>query len=144
MIISYQVIEHVASVKHYLENIKRLLKPDGLFIITTPCRTYRLAPHQKPWNRFHLREYDLRSLKEDMERVFPNTCYYSSISENEEVLTIEKERCRPARSDYDKKEFHFVFKRANYVNYYSTKDFFLDQQNIDYGLDLIVSNKKLN
>ena len=140
VIVSFQVVEHVADVKRYLENIKRVLKPGGVFIITTPNRTYRLTPSQEPWNEFHLREYDLRSLKKEFDTVFPETCNYYAVSANEEVLAIEKGRCLPDRSDYDENKLYYVFKRANFTDYYSTKDFYLSQDSIDDGLDLLVSN----
>lgn len=142
MIVSFQVIEHVADVEKYLKNIKRLLKPEGIFIITTPSRTYRLKPNQKPWNEFHLREYDISSLKSDIIRVFPNSRLYA-VKACEEIVSIEKERCRPARADYDETEFHYIFERANYKDYYSTKDFYLSKDCIDDGLDLLVSNYDL-
>ena len=142
VILSFQVIEHVDSVENYLLNIKRLLKPDGMFIITTPNRNYRLTANQKPWNSYHLREYDYEMLFNEVNNVFSFPNIYS-VTAIDEVVNIEKERCRNARSDFNESEFHYVFKRANYKEYYSTKDFFLTQKDMDNGLDLLASNKKL-
>lgn len=143
MVISFQVMEHVKDVNNYLGNIKQMLKPDGIYIITTPSRTYRLSPGQKPNNPFHLREYDSVSLKKAVEEIFPDAKIYG-ISAIKEVIDIEKERCRSSRNDYNPKEFHYVPHRANYRNAFSSKSFFIISKDIDNGLDLLVTNNKLD
>ncbi len=58
VITSFQVIEHVPSDIDYLKKIKSLLKPGGIFIVSTPDIKNRLFPYiQKPWNIYHLKEY---------------------------------------------------------------------------------------
>src|SRR3990172_4484408 len=37
IVISVEVMEHVANLDSYLNDIHRLLKPEGTFIWTTPC-----------------------------------------------------------------------------------------------------------
>lgn len=64
LIVSSQVIEHVENMDLYLSEIKRLLKPGGKVIIVTPDRVHRLYKWQKPWNEFHLFEFDAFSLNE--------------------------------------------------------------------------------
>jgi hypothetical protein len=63
----FQVIEHIAldKLEIFLNEIKRVTCSDGQVIFTTPNRKIRLLPFQKPWNKFHTKEYsaeDLRSL----------------------------------------------------------------------------------
>jgi 2-polyprenyl-3-methyl-5-hydroxy-6-metoxy-1,4-benzoquinol methylase len=48
------VMEHVHDVPGYLNELKRALKDDGVLIITTPNRKYRLYPFQRPINPYHL------------------------------------------------------------------------------------------
>lgn len=69
-VVSFQVIEHVEDVDNYLTEIKRVLKPGGKFICTTPNARRRLYPYQKPWNQHHLREYNSRNLRNTMEEHF--------------------------------------------------------------------------
>lgn len=57
VVISFQVLEHIKNDQSYLAEIARVLKADGRLILTTPNKANRLAPGQKPWNRFHVREY---------------------------------------------------------------------------------------
>lgn len=56
-VVSFQVIEHVADVRSYLEEVRRVLKPGAFFALTTPNRRLRLFPFQRPWNEYHVREY---------------------------------------------------------------------------------------
>lgn len=69
-IISFQVIEHVPDHDHYLQEAFRVLKPGGTLLIITPDRKNRLFPYQKPWNRWHLREYDTKSLSKLVSNYF--------------------------------------------------------------------------
>ncbi|MFB9067150.1 class I SAM-dependent methyltransferase [Pseudofulvimonas gallinarii] len=63
VVLSFQVIEHVADEAGYLREARRVLKPGGHMIIVTPDRRLRLLPFQKPWNRWHLREYSAAALR---------------------------------------------------------------------------------
>lgn len=69
-VVSFQVIEHVASDEEYINEIYRVLKDGGIFIASTPNRNHRLKPNQKPWNRFHLREYSPEGLSKLLSKKF--------------------------------------------------------------------------
>ncbi len=75
-ILSFQVIEHIPDVR-----------------ISTPNRSMRLLPFQKPWNRFHLREYDHRSLARTLGKVFSNIDLYG-VTAIPEIVQIERQRVR--------------------------------------------------
>lgn len=63
VVLSFQVIEHVHDDRGYLEQACRVLKPGGLLVVVTPDRRHRLLPWQRPWNRWHVREYSAASLE---------------------------------------------------------------------------------
>ena len=143
MVISYQVIEHVEDVSQYLNNIKQMLKPEGLLLITTPSRTYRLTPEQKPWNKYHLREYNSVTLEADSKSVFPD-CGIYSITAREELLNIEFSRVKRYRADYDKTIVENIDLPKDFTNRYSVSDFYVDDKNLDGGLDLLLTNLTIN
>ena len=70
VILSFQVIEHVNDDEAYLREAHRLLKPGGTLILITPDRKNRLLPGQKPWNRWHLREYGMAQLSGKVRKYF--------------------------------------------------------------------------
>jgi SAM-dependent methyltransferase len=70
-VISFQVIEHIEHVDSYLKEIRRVLKPGGRLLLTTPNSSLRLLPGQKPWNRFHVREYTCSTIKHTLQKEFP-------------------------------------------------------------------------
>ena len=58
VIISCQVIEHIIDYDIYINEIKRVLSPSGIVFFTTPNAFLRLDPGMKPWNQFHVREFN--------------------------------------------------------------------------------------
>lgn len=62
VVLSFQVIEHVENDRHYIQQADRVLESGGVLIVITPNRDVRLMRGQKPWNRWHIREYDATML----------------------------------------------------------------------------------
>ena len=75
LVVSSQVIEHidVKQVTLYLNDIKRVLRPKGVFVVATPNRLLRLLPFQKPWDPDHKKEYNAKELKSLLRSVFGNS-----------------------------------------------------------------------
>lgn len=71
VVLSFQVIEHVRDVGTYLAEARRVLRPGGMLVVITPDRRHRLLPGQKPWNRWHLKEYSLQLLEKVIAGVIP-------------------------------------------------------------------------
>lgn len=51
-VVSFQVIEHIKHDRAFVEEVRRVLKPGGRFIVSTPNRPMSLT--RNPW---HIREY---------------------------------------------------------------------------------------
>jgi O-antigen biosynthesis protein len=61
IIICFEAIEHIYDQEKLLVEVKRLLAPDGLFVISTPNKSeYRI---QQPSNPFHVKELDFKEFK---------------------------------------------------------------------------------
>jgi len=67
---AFHVIEHVEDPIQFVRELARVLKPDGRAMVTTPNRELRLDPGERPWNRYHLTEFDATSLEEVMAKGF--------------------------------------------------------------------------
>lgn len=92
-VISFQVIEHVQDDLNFITQLHRVLKKGGKLYITTPNKTIRLKPGQKPWNRFHVREYYPHELKSLLKKCFSEVNIFG-ISATEELHRLEKSRFR--------------------------------------------------
>lgn len=66
-VISFQVIEHIRDDFAFLAEVKRVLKPGGKFIVTTP--NARMSLTRNPW---HVREYTAGEFTNLMECHFDN------------------------------------------------------------------------
>lgn len=70
VVISFQVIEHIHNDLYYLSEAARVLAEGGSMILITPDRTHRLFSFQKPWNRWHVREYGMEELSRKVAQFF--------------------------------------------------------------------------
>ena len=76
VIASFEVIEHVPNYFQYLSEVQRLLKDDGIFIISTPNKKYHSPSSEKPLNPFHVTEFWLDDFKELLKKNFGNVKLY--------------------------------------------------------------------
>ncbi len=71
--ISFETIGHVPDDGAFLNGIRRALVPDGVFLCSTPNRPITnpgTSIVDRPYNRFHLREYDRHELAERLRAHF--------------------------------------------------------------------------
>ncbi|HXG09844.1 MAG TPA: class I SAM-dependent methyltransferase [Gemmataceae bacterium] len=69
VVVSFEVIEHLADAEKFLAEVARVLKEEGLFLVSTPNRlAYRRG--QEP-NPFHTREFDGDEFRRLLGRFFP-------------------------------------------------------------------------
>ena len=64
-VVSFQVIEHIREDAAFVREVRRVLRPGGRFIVSTPNRPMSLT--RNPW---HVREYDAREFRELLGREF--------------------------------------------------------------------------
>lgn len=163
-IVSFQVIEHVQNDKSFVSEIYRVLKMNGIFILTTPNRVYRLRPGQKPWQTYHVREYYSYELEQILKGTFSNVKVYG-ICGIEDVQKFEIERVRRVSNMASLDIFKFRrilpdsikyiigniinrtikqrVKNNNILNGRDPKDYYyIVDDNIDESLDLLGFCKK--
>jgi len=71
--ISLETIEHLADDAAFVDEAYRVLKPGGIFVCSTPNRDMTnpgSAITDRPWNPFHVREYNALEFRACLERRF--------------------------------------------------------------------------
>jgi ubiquinone/menaquinone biosynthesis C-methylase UbiE len=96
LVIAFQVIEHVPDPEGFLHEARRVTPPGACVLIVTPNRNHRLQDGERPWNRYHLREYTAGELEAVMRKVF-ETVEMFGISGSPAMNEIEKRRVARAR-----------------------------------------------
>ncbi len=165
-VVSFQVIEHVRDDANYVSEIFRVLKPEGIFLVTTPNATYRIQQGQKPWNRYHIREYYPDELETVLKNMFSDITIWG-ICSTDEVHKMEIERARrflkvkariisligtitpectkPFIWKAMKSIIHrnrIAEKSADFLNKYSLNDFYITKDCPSKSLDLLGICKK--
>ncbi|MCP4368609.1 MAG: methyltransferase domain-containing protein, partial [Deltaproteobacteria bacterium] len=160
-VVSFQVIEHVKDDIQFLAEIYRVLKTGGQCLLTTPNRLFRVRPHKKPWNRFHIREYTPDTFEQVLKKIFLDVRVWG-IRGSDEIQEIEKVRIRQIQKFVDIDPFNlrkllppkyetliakwgkkFLKKKLksapqkNYLQLYGVEDYFIIKNHIEESLDLL-------
>jgi SAM-dependent methyltransferase len=98
LIVSFQVIEHVVDYEAYIGEIKRVLAPGGIVVFTTPNAPLRLDKGMKPWNIFHVREFDSRELKVALDKFFKKVSVHGLYAK-EPFYSVESNRVSRAKAN---------------------------------------------
>lgn len=104
VIVSFETIEHVSEDKQekFLKEVKRLLKKDGLFIVSTPNKLfYSDIPNYK--NPFHIKEFYIEEFKQFLTKFFKHVKIFGQkVYPISYIWDIEKE------NDYNVREFRII------------------------------------
>lgn len=167
--VSFQVFEHIdpAKINHWLSEVKRVTKPNGSLILSTPNRNIRLLPHQKPWNPHHKKEYDHKEFKTTLSKNFEEV-NIKGIYGLKDIQIIEANRVkqtpfnayikRPIMNLFNQHlhlPFTLAIKKTNSkkqknilanqeLSRYSINDFRVDASHLSECLDLIAVCRKTN
>lgn len=71
VVVTFETIEHIKDYKRFLSEVKRVLKDDGIAVVSTP-NDLEFAEG----NHFHLHEFEFGELKELLGKYFKNQKHY--------------------------------------------------------------------
>lgn len=89
VVLSFEVIEHLKRPEKLLELSKKVLRKGGIFILSTPNKSYSILDHGKPSNPYHIYEYYPNELKKILLKYFKFVKLYGVILDNKDKLKEE-------------------------------------------------------
>ncbi|HTX99639.1 MAG TPA: methyltransferase domain-containing protein [Bacteroidota bacterium] len=75
VVVSFETIEHIADQEGFLREVKRVLKEDGVFLVSTPNREV-YAKGSPANNPFHVREVSLDEFQSKLKVQFPSVSLF--------------------------------------------------------------------
>ncbi len=96
LVVAFQMIAYLDDPQPLLREVRRVLDGEGLALITTPNRVYRLFEGQRPWNRYHAREYTAPEFADVLSETFRDVTVHG-IHAAEPIDSIVRERADRAR-----------------------------------------------
>jgi 2-polyprenyl-3-methyl-5-hydroxy-6-metoxy-1,4-benzoquinol methylase len=97
-VVCLQVIEHVMDIPAFIIELKRMVPSAGMILFSTPNARLRLDPGMKPWNEFHVQEFNHTELKSLLENYFRNVDIFG-LTAPETLYAIEVNRVARAREN---------------------------------------------
>lgn len=82
VVIAFETIEHIKNSQQFLDEVIRILKKGGIFILSTPNKEISFSN-----NPYHLKEYSITELAAAL-RPFPVKRFYGQRKVNKVVLTV--------------------------------------------------------
>jgi len=104
-VVSLETLEHVRDDRKFLSEIRRVLRKEGMCIISTPNSLHH---NQKPENIHHLREYSKDSFNALVNNYFNNVDFYGR-KLSKELIKLETDLNNVRR--YDKLDLRFLIPR---------------------------------
>ncbi len=159
VVTAFQFIEHIENRKSFMEDVKRVLKPGGVFLCTTPNAKMSIAR-----NPFHVHEYSFEEMKNEASQVFDSIELWG-VQGNEKVNFYYEENAKWAKKilRLDPLGLHKIIPASWLVVPYNfltsmmrnelkdsnenttkieTSDFHLTQENLDFTWDIVLIGRK--
>lgn len=92
VVTAFQFIEHIQDQLGFIQDVKRVLKPGGIFICTTPNAKMTIAR-----NPFHVHEYTFDEMKGHMNKVFGESYKIMGLNGNDIVNKYYDENSKWAK-----------------------------------------------
>lgn len=81
-VVSFETLEHIANQKRLIAEVKRILRPGGLFVVSTP----NILVNGGEANPFHKKELSFKDFKQLMEKNFSSIEYFGQKPMHEKYL----------------------------------------------------------
>jgi len=107
VVVSLETIEHLDNLEGFLQEIKRVLKPDGVVILSYPNNNY--SKEDSINNSFYKSVYSFYEFKQIAESVLGNQVSYFSTFALDGFITVPFEQCVEPETKKTKNSFDFFY-----------------------------------
>ena len=77
LVVSFEVLEHLEDWRGFLLEVRRVLAPNGQFVVSTPNKLYyEESRGHSGANPFHVHEFEFEELRAELLGVFPHVSMY--------------------------------------------------------------------
>jgi SAM-dependent methyltransferase len=77
LVVAFEVIEHLENWREFLLEVRRLLAPNGQFIVSTPNKLYyNESRGEQGCNPFHVHEFEFDEFRAALKNVFPHVTLF--------------------------------------------------------------------
>jgi SAM-dependent methyltransferase len=77
LVVAFEVIEHLANWREFLLEVRRVLAPNGQFIVSTPNKLYyNEGRGEHGANPFHVHEFDFDEFRSELKAIFPHVSMF--------------------------------------------------------------------
>lgn len=77
LVVAFEVIEHLAKWREFLRESRRVLAPNGQFIVSTPNKAYYTESRgAEGANPFHVHEFEFEEFRAELRTIFPYVSLY--------------------------------------------------------------------
>jgi SAM-dependent methyltransferase len=77
LVVAFEVIEHLENWRGFLHEARRVLAPNGQFIVSTPNKLYYAESRRQAGpNPFHVHEFEFDEFRSELTQVFPHVALF--------------------------------------------------------------------
>ena len=94
LVAAFEIIEHLDDWRAFLREVRRVLSPEGQFVVSTPNKLYYAESRvERGPNPFHVHEFEYHEFRRELEAVFPKVALYLENHTDAIVFTPEDGAC---------------------------------------------------
>lgn len=123
VLISFETIEHIAEQEEFVQEVKRVLKKEGIFIVSTPDRV-AATPLDSPPNPYHIRELYREEFYHLLKKYYKEVIFFGQRSITGSLLFPD------GRTIYEATPENLFFATADKMHRIECVEFFPRAQNL--------------
>jgi 2-polyprenyl-3-methyl-5-hydroxy-6-metoxy-1,4-benzoquinol methylase len=99
VVVSSENLEHVPNPEASVREVRRVLRPDGLFVLATPNKEMSSPGKERPSNPFHVKEFSFPELRELLAEFFETVLIFENTEESASEVGRQLRARRAARGE---------------------------------------------